>query len=294
MFTTFISTQDLIEHLHDANWVIVDCRFSLDSPQRGRVDYLQAHIPGAVHAHMNEDLSAPHEPGVTGRHPLPSIRDMAATFSSWGIHDGCQVIGYDDSLPSGGMAARLWWCLRWLGHDAVAVLDGGWASWLASQMPVTAGMERRMPATFTPRPRPEMVLSVEDVQALRNDPTSRLLDSRSADRYRGENETIDPIAGHIPGAISAPYAENATADGKVRSVGELKERFRSLLGITPPQRAAFYCGSGVTAAYNLLAMEHAGLPGARLYAGSWSEWITDPNRPVATGTESAMSTSKDP
>ena len=284
MLTTFISTQELSKHLHDPDWVIVDCRFSLDAPHRGKADYLKAHIPGAVYAHMNEDLSAPHVPGITGRHPLPAIEDMAQVFSNWGIHEGRQVIAYDDAPgASGAMAARLWWCLRWLGHDAVAVLDGGWASWLASQAPVASGAENRSPVAFIPRPRPEMVAYAEEVELIRKDPDFRLFDSRSADRYRGENETIDPVAGHIPGAISAPYADNFNPDGSIRPADELLERFRALLGAIPPQHTVFYCGSGVTAAANLLAMEHARLGGARLYAGSWSEWITDPKRPVATG-----------
>lgn len=286
VYTTLISVTELIAHLDDPLWTIVDCRFSLEDPQRGRNDYLRAHIPGAVYAHLNEDLCAPHVPGVTGRHPLPTPEQLAQKFSQWGIGPGVQVVAYDDwEAASGGVAARLWWSLRWLGHDAVAVLDGGWKKWVEEGLPWRSGWEVRSPKTFVPKPRPELIVSASEVEAMRLDPAYRVVDSRSADRYRGENETIDPVAGHIPGAINIPYADNVGPDGLFKSREELQERFMTLLGDVPAQNVIFYCGSGVTACHNLLAMLHAGIGEARLYAGSWSDWITDASRPVAKGAE---------
>jgi len=281
---TLISAEELLSHLGDPDWAIVDCRFTLGDAERGRRDYLQAHIPGAVYAKLEEDLCSPHVPGRTGRHPLPSVDELAGKFSEWGIEPGVQVVVYDDwPGASGAVAARLWWSLRWLGHPAVAVLDGGWNRWLQAGGPVKAGIETRPQRDFKPSPRPELFASVDEVEGLRTDPAYKLIDSRSADRYRGENETVDPVAGHIPGALNAPYAENVGADGLFRSAEELRQRFRTLLGNTPTENSVFYCGSGVTATHNLLALMHAGLGEARLYVGSWSEWITDPKRPVDKG-----------
>lgn len=282
-FTTLISAQELDAHLGDAEWAIVDCRFSLADPVMGRRDYLQNHIPGAVYAHLNDDLCAPIRPGVTGRHPLPQVEQAVATFARLGITENVQVVAYDDwPGASGAVAARLWWMLRWLGREQVAVLDGGWAHWRQLGYATRSGEETRPPGGFRAHLRPEFYASSQDVEQRRLEAQWRVFDSRSADRYRGENETIDPVAGHIPGAISAPYLENAAADGSFRPVGELRERFRALLKEVPASQTIFYCGSGVTAAHNVLAMAHAGLGIPRLYVGSWSEWITDPSRPVAT------------
>jgi thiosulfate/3-mercaptopyruvate sulfurtransferase len=193
-----------------------------------------------------------------------------------------QVVAYDDA--GGALAAvRLWWMLRWLGHQAAAVLDGGWGKWQAEGRPVRGGTERRPARVFTPRPRPELILSTAEVESLRQDPAYRLFDARATERYLGRNETVDPVAGHIPGAASLPYADNLTPDGVFRSPSELRQKYAALLEGTPPERAVFYCGSGVSAIHDLLAMQHAGLGEGRLYVGSWSEWITDPKRPVATG-----------
>jgi thiosulfate/3-mercaptopyruvate sulfurtransferase len=190
-----------------------------------------------------------------------------------------QVVAYDDA--GGGMAAaRLWWMLRWLGHNTVAVLDGGWGKWLTEGRPVKSGLESRPRREFQPRPRPELIVGAEEVDAIRLDSAYRLLDARAAERYHGRNETIDPVAGHIPGAVSAPYQDNLNLEGVFRPAEELRQLYQELLGETPPERAIFYCGSGVTALHDLLAMLHAGLGEGRLYAGSWSEWITDPARPV--------------
>jgi thiosulfate/3-mercaptopyruvate sulfurtransferase len=282
-YTTLISPAELAAHLADPDWAIVDGRFWLADSERGRRDYAQAHIPGAVYAHLNEDLSGPVVRGKTGRHPLPEIDAIARTFSRFGTDSRVQVVAYDDS--GGSMAVRVWWLLRWLGHDAVAVLDGGFPRWQREGRETRGGSEARQPRICVARPRPKMVISTGDVLASLDDATRRLFDARNADRYRGENETIDPVAGHIPGAIGAPYTDNLQADGRFKSPDELRARFRALLGDVPAGRAAFYCGSGVTAAHNILALTYAGLDDARLYAGSWSEWIADPARPIKTGSE---------
>jgi thiosulfate/3-mercaptopyruvate sulfurtransferase len=282
-YGTLISAEELHKHLEDADWVVVDCRFNLADHEQGRKDYVQEHVPGAVYAHLDDDLSGPIIREVTGRHPLPSVERAAAVFSALGIGNGSQVVTYDDR---GGMSSgRLWWMLRWLGHDAVAVLDGGWQAWQAAGYPTRSGEETRLAAEFTPQPREDFAVDAEAVQRLRTDPAYMVVDSRTADRYRGENETMDPIGGHIPGAISGPFGENLGADGRFKSAEELRERFEALLGETPSDRAVFYCGSGVSAAHNILALAHAGLGDAKLYPGSWSEWIVDPERPVATGAE---------
>ncbi len=280
---TVIGIEALRSRLEDPDWVVADCRFDLADPGAGERAYLEAHVAGAIHAHLDRDLSGSIRPGVTGRHPLPEVDRLAETLGSWGIDARVQVVAYDDR--GGAFAARLWWLLRWLGHDAVAVLDGGWPAWLEAGAPVRSGRERRPPRRFTPRPRPEMVVSAEEAAAIAADPAGRLLDARGADRYRGENETIDPVAGHIPGARSAPFADNLDPEGRFRAPDELRRHYDTLLEGIPPRQVAAYCGSGVTGAHDLLAMAHAGLDGARLFAGSWSEWITDPARPVATGEE---------
>jgi len=279
--TTLISTSDLSLHLTDPDWVILDCRFDLKAPDWGEQQYLRSHIPGALFAHLERDLSAPPIPGHTGRHPLPSIDELAQTFSRWGIDGGIQVVAYD-SWPASGLptAARLWWLLRWLGHDAVAVLDGGFTAWQAEGCRVQSGDQAHPPRTFEPRLRLEWLATASEVERLRQDSAYLLFDSRSSDRYRGENETIDPIAGHIPGAISVHYSENNTPDGHFLPMKVLRQRFKALLGDVPPEKTIFYCGSGVTSAWNLLSLAHSGLGDGRLYAGSWSDWITDPQRPV--------------
>ena len=283
-YKLLISTAELASHLDDPDWVIVDCRFALDDPARGRRDYLDAHIPGALYAHLDEDLSGPIVPGKTGRHPLPSVDDCVATFSAWGIDAGKQVIVYDDM--SGVFAGRLWWMLGWLGHDAVAVLDGDWRHWQAEQRPTRAGSETRAPAKFLASVRPEMQVSVDEVLANLENDEFRLVDARDEPRYRGEIAGLDPIAGHIPGAVSADFMHNVDANGKFRTPDQLRAYYVDLLGDPDsgevPEDIVFYCGSGVSAAHDLLAMELAGLGRHRLYVGSWSEWINDPEHPFAT------------
>jgi len=280
-YTTLVSAAELARYLFDPDWAVVDCRFTLGRPERGWQSYQQAHVPGAVYAHLEADLSGPVVPGKTGRHPLPSVQDVARSFGQWGIGPGVQVVAYDDA--GGSIAARLWWMLRWLGHNDAAVLDGGWHQWQRMRYPTRGGVESRPPRAFVPRPRPELVVDAADVLASRDDPTVCIVDARAADRYRGENEAIDPVAGHIPGAISGPFAENLGPDGCFRAPAELRARFQTLLGATARNRAIFYCGSGVTAAHNLLALAYVGLGDARLYPGSWSEWIVDPARPIERG-----------
>jgi len=279
IFTTLISTTELARHLDEPDWAILDCRFTLTDPPRGRRDYLQAHIPGAVYAHLDEDLSGLMVRGQTGRHPLPSIEMAAQTFSNWGIAPGVQVVAYDDA--GGALAAgRAWWMLGWLGHKAVAVLDGGWQAWQRQGLPVWNREDTRSPRLFIPHEHPEKVVNASQVDAMRLDPAYRVFDGRSAERYHGENETIDPIAGHIPGAWNVPYMDNLTPYNTFRPVYELRALYQAEFENVPAERTVFYCGSGVTSIVNILAMAHAGLGEARLYAGSWSEWITDPKRPV--------------
>ncbi len=271
IYWTLISCLELAEHLGEDDWVLVDCRFSLGLPERGRNDYSASHIPNAVYAHLNDDLSGEIISGKTGRHPLPTIEEMTSRFGAWGIGDGVQVVAYDDA--GGSIAARLWWMLQYLGHDAVAVLDGGWPRWVRMDLPTRSGPERNAPRPFTARPRADWVVDAEVIDALRTEPSWRLVDARAAERYRGEVEPIDPVAGHIPGAVSAPFHENLNDDGVFREPDELRRRFKGVIGDAPADHVISYCGSGVTAAHNVLAMVHAGIGHARLYPGSWSEWI---------------------
>ncbi|MBK6769748.1 MAG: sulfurtransferase [Ardenticatenales bacterium] len=260
---------------------VVDCRHRLADPAWGATAYRESHVPDAVFADLDRDLSAPVVPGVTGRHPLPSPDALAATLGGWGIDAATQVVAYDDI--GGAFAARLWWLLKWLGHDAVAVVDGGWPAWLAAGLPVRSGVEHRAARTFAPRPRPAMVADADTTAAAAAGGTVRVLDARAADRFAGQNETIDPVAGHIPGAVSLPFAGGLGPDGRLLSPAVLASRFDGALAGADAAEAIVYCGSGVTAAHLVLAAAHAGRPLPRLYAGSWSEWIVDPARGVATG-----------
>lgn len=274
MYTTLITPRQLKELTHQGiPRRIIDTRFSLADTEAGRRAYAQGHLPDAIYAHLDEDLSGEIIPGKTGRHPLPDPLQLAAQFGTWGIEAETQVVVYDDM--GGAIASRLWWLLRWLGHDRVAVLDGGIQAWQASGGALTPVVPDIIPRTFVPAVREEMTVDAARVDAIRQDENYRLIDSRAAPRYRGEEEPIDPVAGHIEGAENLPFADNLR-EGALRPKTELKERF----GNTDPARTVFYCGSGVTACHNLLAHEHAGLGMAKLYPGSWSEWITDPSREV--------------
>ncbi|MCO6488289.1 MAG: sulfurtransferase [Phaeodactylibacter sp.] len=281
MHSTLISTEDLARNLGHPDWVVVDCRFNLGDTEAGRRAYRNGHIPGARYMHLDEGLSGPIVPGRTGRHPLPNPDVAALRFERLGIGNEVQVVAYDDS---GGMiAARLWWMLRWLGHDAVAVLDGGWPRWIAEGRAAGTAIPEPQPRAFIPHPRPEFLVDAETVDQIRRQPEFKLVDSRAAERYRGEVEPIDPVAGHIPGALNLPNDENVGADGLFLSDEALQRRFRQALASADAEHTVFYCGSGVSACRNILAYKHAGLGDAKLYPGSWSEWVTDPEREVERG-----------
>ncbi len=274
-----VTTAELAAHLGDSGWLPVDCRFSLSDVSIGRRQYDEGHIPGAVYAHLDDDLSGPVKPGQTGRHPLPAVPEVAARFSAWGIEEGVQVVAYDDA--GGQIAARLWWLLRYLGHDAVALLDGGLNAWLREERPLSRSVPERQRRTFRPEPRPGMVVSAQEIEGT-NLSDRVLLDARAEARFRGEEEPIDAVAGHIPGARSAPYLDSLNAEGAFLPPDALRRSFLEILDGASPEEAVAYCGSGVSAAHLALAMERAGLPRPRLYPGSWSEWITDPSREIAT------------
>lgn len=285
-YTTVISQHDAVSHLRDPDWLFVDCRFVLGQPDKGYQDYLDDHIAGAVYAHLDRDLSGPVVPGRTGRHPLPSEAAFDATASRLGIGPDIQVVAYDGR--SGELAAaRLWWLLKWAGHDAVAVLEGGFQRWLAAGLPTAGGDETRAPGRFAGRYRASMVAGADDVLAAIGSTSATVIDSRAQERYQGKNETIDPVAGHIPGAISLPFAGNVDSNGDFLPPDTLRARFTRAAPTDHPESVIFYCGSGVTAAHNILAYNHSGLGLTKLYPGSWSEWITDPSRPIATGADDA-------
>jgi thiosulfate/3-mercaptopyruvate sulfurtransferase len=265
--TTLIPVETLSTHLEDPRWVVVDCRFSLADTGAGRRAYRQAHIPGAVYVHLDEDLSGPPTTD-RGRHPLPPPERLVALFARLGIGPDSQVVVYDDA--GGAIAARLWWMLHYMGHEAAAVLDGGWQAWQAADLPVHSGFESRPPRTFRGSPRREWLVRQEDVPA-----DGRLVDSRAPERYRGEVEPLDPVAGHIPGALNYHYQNNLDEAGRFLPVQKLQEQLAPFLAGTDPSDVVYYCGSGVTACHNILAQVHAGLPMPRLYVGSWSEWCRE-------------------
>jgi thiosulfate/3-mercaptopyruvate sulfurtransferase len=270
---------ELAGSLADPAWLVADCRFELGKPDAGREAWRAGHVPGAVYVDLERDLSAPVS-AATGRHPLPMVDELAATFSRFGIGERTQVVCYD--AGSGAYAARLWWILRYLGHDAAAVLDGGFAAWVGEGRPVSAAAVARAPSRFVARPRPGMLVDAAGVAAAlaRGE---RLVDVRGAERFAGTVEPLDTVAGHVPGAINLPYLDNLDERGRFRPPAALAERWRAATGGATGKDAICMCGSGVTACQQLLALEAAGITGARLYAGSWSEWIRDPARPIASG-----------
>lgn len=281
-YTTLISATALAQHALQPDWVVIDCRHDLAMPDAGRLAYEAGHIPGAQFAHLDSDLSGSKQDAdnrFRGRHPLPPPEDFVETLRRWGINPGSQVIAYD---AHGGMfAARLWWMLRWIGHPAVAVLDGGLPAWTAAGMWLSTELKGRPRGEI--RPGTPLVASVACDTVLANlaNPAFTLVDARAPDRFRGENETIDPVGGHIPGARNRFFKENLQGNGCFKPATQLHAEWRQV--IPAPEAAIMQCGSGVTACHNLLALEVAGLPGAALYPGSWSEWCADPARPVATG-----------
>jgi thiosulfate/3-mercaptopyruvate sulfurtransferase len=275
----------LREHHADANLRVVDVRWYLTEPGRGRSEYLASHIPGAVYMDIDTDLSAPKGQGP-GRHPLPSAETFAATASRAGIGPQTHVVAYDSA--GGSHAARVWWLLRYFGHERVSLLDGGWPAWQAAGFPAEAGESQIPPANFTARPNPALVVDAATVDRLRHDPRALLLDARATERYEGRVEPVDPRAGHIPGAKSAPTAGNLRPDGTLLGPEELRARYRAL-GADAAETVVCYCGSGVTAAHDLFALHLAGRTDALLYEGSWSDWSSDPERPAATGADPGRS-----
>jgi thiosulfate/3-mercaptopyruvate sulfurtransferase len=282
--TTLISTQLLASHLQEPAVVVIDCRFKLDDDAWGGREYTSRHVPGAVYAHLNDDLSGPRT-GTNGRHPLPDPLVLAETLGRLGVGDAggqrVQVVAYDQD--NGMFASRLWWLLRWLGHDAVAVLDGGFGKWLAESQPTRSGVEAHPRREFRAVPRSDLVVDARQVSTMLGSADWHLLDARAPERYRGETEPIDKTPGHIPGAVNHFFQWNVNERGTFRTPEELRDRMRQSVGDARADRIVCYCGSGVTACQNLLAMEHAGILGAKLYPGSWSEWSADPARPVERG-----------
>jgi thiosulfate/3-mercaptopyruvate sulfurtransferase len=282
MHTTLIEAAVLGQHVTDTNWVILDCRHDLLNRDAGRDGFAIGHIQNAQFADVDTDLSGPKvgaDGKFHGRHPLPDRAALVETLRRWGINDDTQVVAYD---AHGGMfAARLWWLLRWIGHPAVAVLDGGLAAWQSAGLPLVTPLAPRPRGHIAERPSLTHTVTAAEVMANLDSQARTVVDARSPDRYRGENETMDPVGGHIPGARNRFFKDNLGADGRFKPGTQLKQEFAPLFHSAP--QAIMQCGSGVTACHNLLAMEVAGLHGAALYPGSWSEWCSDPARPVATG-----------
>ena len=282
MHTTLISASELAAHIDDPDWVVVDCRHDLMNLAAGRDGYAIGHIRNALFADMESELSGAKRGAdgrFRGRHPLPERAAFIETLRGWGVNDDSQVVAYD---AHGGMfAARLWWLLRWVGHPAAAVLDGGLAAWQAAGLPMSAERSVRPRGAIGERAALVDTVSAADLLAHIGGGERVLVDARAPDRFRGENETIDPVGGHIPGAKNRFFKDNLDADGRFKEPAQLKAEWAGVVG--DPKAAVMQCGSGVTACHNLLALEVAGLPGAALYPGSWSEWCADPARPVATG-----------
>ena len=277
--TPLLSTADLAARLTDADLLVADCRFELTKPEAGVQAWRAGHIPGATHVDLERDLAS-RVTATTGRHPLPAVSDFAATLSRLGVDATTWVVCYD--AGNSAYAARLWWMLRWVGHDRVTVLDGGFAAWTAEGRPISTETAARKPVAFVARPRPEMLCDAAGVaHALAQGET--LVDVRGAERFAGSVEPLDAVAGHVPGAVNLPFLENLDANGRFRPAHGLAALWRERTGAAPDTAPICMCGSGVTACQGLLALEAAGVKGARLYAGSWSEWIRDPSRPIARG-----------
>ena len=274
-----IAPRDLYEHLADPRWRVVDCRFELLQPDKGYADYRAGHVPGAVYAHLDRDLAGPVTP-ATGRHPLPDPRIFAATLGRWGITRSTSVVAYDQA--GGGIAARLWWLLRWLGHRRGVLLDGGFAAWRRAGLPATDELPEITPATYEGQPDHRKAVSTEDVRQ-RLEQGERLVDAREPERFAGSREPIDAVAGHVPGAVNFPLRMSLNEDGTWRRPEELRRAWEPLLGRGRDGSWITMCGSGVTACHLAVSAELAGFREPRLYAGSFSEWIRDPGRPVATG-----------
>lgn len=281
-FARLLTAPQLAERLSAPELRILDCRFALDDPAYGRTRYAEGHVPGAQFADLERDLSGPIIKGVTGRHPLPDPARLQEALRAWGVDQDSTIVLYDDG--PGAFAARAWWLLAWLGkRDGVFLLDGGFQAWQAAGLPVTAQVTEPARGDFTARPDACLVVEADQLGRRLAEPGLTLIDARALPRFRGEVEPLDPVAGHIPGARCAPFTDNLGADGHFLPADQLRLRFERLLDGRRPEQLVAYCGSGVTACHNLFAMSLAGFALAPLYAGSWSEWITDAARPVATG-----------
>ena len=277
-FSTVISCADLAAHLHDPDWRVFDCRHQLSDVTYGEKAYAEGHLPGAFFLHLDRDLSSPMN-GHNGRHPLPDIFLLASKLGAAGVDRKTQVVVYDDA---GGMiAGRLWWLLRWLGHDKVALFDGGIGQWVKEGRSLTAEPASSLPVVFAVNQR-DWVVTADAVLANIARGELCLVDARAPDRFRGENETLDPVGGHIPGARNRFFRDNLAADGRFKPAAELRKEWLETLAGVPSESSVMYCGSGVSACHNLLALSLAGLDRARVYAGSWSEWCSDPDRPIQT------------
>ena len=283
-FTTLIDAATLSELLardeRAGNLALFDCRFDLANTRWGAAEFAAAHLPGAHHLDLDRDLSGPIT-AASGRHPLPDPQALARRLGELGVDASMQIVAYDQG--NGAYAARLWWLARWIGLTNVAVLDGGIAAWRAAGLPLETAVRSPRPRALEARVDANAWVSTADVNALRERQGTLIVDARGAERFAGRNETLDSVAGHVPGARNLPFLGNLGADGRFLPADALRRRWSVFLGSMPATSVVAMCGSGVTACHNLLALEHAGFPGARLYAGSWSEWIRDPHRPVATG-----------
>lgn len=278
-YQTIVSADVLLQNLDNPNWVILDCRDSLMDKEWGYKSYLEGHIPSASYCYLYDDFSSPITP-TTGRHPLPKVEELAKKLGGWGIDKNTQVVVYDDM--SGAFAGRMWWQLRTLGHQNIAVLDGGLKYWIAHNKPITTETIEPVRKDFAVDFHPEQLITVNQVSKNLDEKNFSLLDARAAPRYRGEVEPIDPIAGHVPNALNRDLTMNLDEQGLFLSAEELKQQFQPIVEQASNQQVVHMCGSGVTACHNMLAMEIAGLSGSKLYLGSWSEWITDPSHPIAT------------
>jgi thiosulfate/3-mercaptopyruvate sulfurtransferase len=274
-----VTTAELAAHLDDSAWVVFDTRHDLLDPEKGPRAYAAGHIPGAYFIHTDHDLSGA-KTGKNGRHPLPDLDTFAEKMNQRGVAPGVQVVVYDDM--GGNFAVRLWWMLRWMGHDTVALLDGGYPLWVKESRPVTQEVPAPRPGKFVPRPHLGETVDIDFVDRFREDPSIKLIDARAENRFHGLQETIDPVAGHIPGAVNRFWQKNLSPDGRFKAADELRDEFLALLGSTPAEAAVHMCGSGVTSCHNMFALALAGLPMGRLYPGSWSEWCADTSRPIAT------------
>jgi thiosulfate/3-mercaptopyruvate sulfurtransferase len=276
-YRTLINAATLQQHINQPNWVIIDCRFSLANSEAGGYAYRHGHIPNARYAHLDNDLSS-RITDQTGRHPLPDFNMLANKLGAWGVSNQSQVVVYDDA--GGAFAGRLWWLLRYLGHDNVAVLDGGIKHW-QQHYAITTQLPPVKSTVFRAYLNSNLWLSARQIEDALAKKAITLIDARTPERYRGEQEPIDPVAGHIPYALNRPLQLNLNTQGLFLPAEQLRSQFKQLITNTIPEQVVHYCGSGVTACHNLLAMEHAGLSGSKVYAGSWSEWIRNKNRAVA-------------